>query len=141
MAEILGRLDNVTPRGSRYIATCPAHADRSPSLQVTPGERAILVKCWSGCRLEEICASLGINQQDLFFDALDPDPQRRRAAALQRDRQRHRREQHAEQQGTLIDALRRLTTSCSRGVTSTFHHGVTPTSSANWTPWLMRMVC
>jgi len=107
MAEILGRLDNVTPRGSRYIATCPAHADRSPSLQVTPGERAILVKCWSGCRLEEICASLGINQQDLFFDALDPDPQRRRAAALQRDRQRHRREQHAEQQGTLIDALRK----------------------------------
>ena len=49
--------------------TCLAHDDRTPSLQVTQGERAILLKCWAGCSLAEICASLGIRPADLFFDA------------------------------------------------------------------------
>ena len=53
-----------------------------------------------------ICGSLGIEQRDLFFDALDLSPSRRREAAQQRDRQRHFREDHAYLQGTLIDALR-----------------------------------
>lgn len=104
--KFLGLFDNVTPRGSRAMATCPAHPDKSPSLQITAGDTAILVKCWAGCSLMEICASLGIEQRDLFFDAHDTDPARRRAAAQQRDRQQHRREQQADQQGALIDLLR-----------------------------------
>jgi hypothetical protein len=104
--DLLSRLDNVTPRGSRYMATCKAHPDRSPSLQVTPGDKGVLLKCWAGCSLIDICKSLGIEQRDLFLDALDANPSRRRAAAQQRDRQRKQREQHADQQGTLIDALR-----------------------------------
>lgn len=56
--------------------------------------------------MQEICGSLGIKQQDLFFDVLDLSPSRRRAAALERDRQRHAREQQTEQQGTLVDVLR-----------------------------------
>jgi hypothetical protein len=54
----------------------------------------------------EICATLGLTVSDLFFDALDTDPQRRKAAAQQRNRQRHARERHTQQQGTLIDVLR-----------------------------------
>lgn len=105
--RFLAQLENVTPRGSRYRATCPAHRpDRSPSLQVTPGDKLILLKCWSHCSLDEICTSLGITPADLFYDACDPDPARRREAAQQRKRQRHRRERQEEQQGFLIDALR-----------------------------------
>ena len=53
-----------------------------------------------------ICESLGIEQRDLFFDVLDLNPSRRRAAAQKRDRQRLIREQQREQQGTLVDVLR-----------------------------------
>lgn len=104
--SFLSQLDGVKPRGSRWSAKCPAHADNSPSLSVSEGERGILLKCWAGCSMPAICDSLGIQQQDLFFDALDTDPQKRKLAARQRDRQRLQREQQSHQQGTLIDALR-----------------------------------
>ena len=106
LAEILPRLENVTPRGSRYLATCPAHADRSPSLQITEGDTALLVKCWAGCSLLEICGSLGIDQRDLFYDAGNPDPAQRRDAARQREERRKQRAVVAQRQGRRLDALR-----------------------------------
>jgi hypothetical protein len=54
----------------------------------------------------DICQSLGIDQADLFYDALDTDPQRRREAAQQRDRLRQERDDAARRQGRRIDALR-----------------------------------
>lgn len=108
--DFLSRLDSVRQRGSRWSACCPAHADNTPSLSISEGEHGVLVKCWAGCSLTEICASLGIKQRDLFFDALEADPSRRREAARYQDQQRQRRERHAQQQGTLIDALREADT-------------------------------
>lgn len=74
MEELLDRLDGVRPRGQgRWVARCPAHApDRSPSLSIREGERGVLVRCWAGCSLADICAALKIEQQDLFFDARQP---------------------------------------------------------------------
>ena len=99
-------LPHVKQRGSRYSAICPAHADRTPSLSVSDGDKGVLLKCWARCTVEEICRSLGIEQRDLFFDALDTDPQRRREAIEQRERQNQERERKAYQDGALIDALR-----------------------------------
>jgi hypothetical protein len=105
--ELLPRLDNVRPRANgRYSARCPAHADTNPSLQVTAGDNAVLLRCWSGCSLKEICDGLGINQQNLFYDACDPDPHKRREAAQRRDRERQQQEAAARKQGRRIDALR-----------------------------------
>lgn len=104
--DFLARLDSVRQRGSRWSACCPAHNDRSPSLSISEGDKGLLLRCWAGCSVSEICATLGLTVGDLFFDALDTDPQRRKAAAQQRDRQRHARERHAQQQGTMTDALR-----------------------------------
>lgn len=105
--DLLPLLDSVRSRGNgRYGARCLAHADKNPSLSVSEGEKGILLRCWSGCTVAEICKSLGIEQRDLFFDALDTDPQRRRAAIHQRDRQRQERERHEYQEGALIDALK-----------------------------------
>ncbi len=107
--SFLAQLDGVRQRSnSRWAARSPvpAHGDKTPSLQITQGDRAILLKCWSGCSLVEICTSLGIDQRDLFYDALDPDPHKRLAAARKREHEQQVRERHADQQGTLIDALR-----------------------------------
>lgn len=105
--ELLCRLEAVRPRGSgKWVARCSAHQDKSPSLSITEGDKGLLLKCWAGCRLEEICTSLSIRPADLFFNALDLDPQQRRAAARKREHDQQVRERHADQQGTLIDALR-----------------------------------
>ncbi len=105
---LLVRLDGVQQRGTRWAARCPvpAHGDTSPSLSVSEGECGILVKCWAGCSLQEICDSLGLHQKDLFFDALDTDPRQRGEAARKRAREQRQRERHTQQQEALIDALR-----------------------------------
>ncbi|BCA56693.1 hypothetical protein W02_38330 [Nitrospira sp. KM1] len=69
LEAFLGRLEGVILRGSRHVALCPAHADRSPSLQVSPGDSGLLVKCWAGCTTAEVCGSLGLRLADLFYDA------------------------------------------------------------------------
>ena len=74
---LLPRLDSVRLRGNgRWSAICQAHADKSPSLSVSAGEKGILLKCWAGCTIEEICASLDIEPKDLFYDANLPRSQR-----------------------------------------------------------------
>tara|TARA_R110000787_G_scaffold286293_1_gene403995 strand:+ start:5637 stop:6518 length:882 start_codon:yes stop_codon:yes gene_type:complete len=45
-------------RGAYGMVCCPAHNDRNPSLQVTPGKKAVLFKCWAGCSKEAVWAAL-----------------------------------------------------------------------------------
>ena len=100
--DFLLRVEGVRQRGGgRYAGLCPAHADKSPSLGISEGERGVLLKCWAGCGLAEICAALGIKQADLFFKSRI-DPQSRHV--IQQRRQRERREHDA--MGKTIDACR-----------------------------------
>ena len=106
-AELLDRLDGVRARGvGRWMARCPAHDDRSPSLSIQEGDRGILLRCWAGCTLEEITKALGLAVRDLFFDALDADPRTRQVAAQRRDRERQHQEQRQHADGVVIDALK-----------------------------------
>jgi hypothetical protein len=66
--DILPRLAGVRRTSRGYLARCPAHPDRHPSLSVSEGERGILVKCWAGCSLRHIVAALGLTIRDLFRD-------------------------------------------------------------------------
>jgi len=54
---------------SKGMCCCPAHADRSPSLSITLGKRAVLVHCFAGCTNEAVMqamAKLGVRIADLF---------------------------------------------------------------------------
>src|SRR5689334_20830700 len=82
--ELIPRLQGVRRTSRGYKACCPSHDDTSPSLAICDGERGVLVKCWAGCRLQDICDSLGLRPRDLFFDALNLNPQQRREAARKR---------------------------------------------------------
>ena len=65
---LISRLDRVKQTGAgRWLARCPAHADKSPSLSIreTPDGRTLL-HCFSGCSVEEILAALGLTFDDLF---------------------------------------------------------------------------
>jgi hypothetical protein len=50
-----------------WLACCPAHDDKSPSLSVRElDDGRILVHCFSGCSVEEILGAVGMTFSDLF---------------------------------------------------------------------------
>ncbi len=83
--NLLALLDHVRPTSKGWSARCPAHADRSPSLSITERDRKVLVHCFAGCRLEQICAALGLTMRDLFYDTTT-DPRALQAARRKRQR-------------------------------------------------------
>jgi hypothetical protein len=53
------------------MACCPAHDDRTPSLGVTLGRKAILFHCFAGCDQQSVLAALareGVDAPALFSD-------------------------------------------------------------------------
>lgn len=69
-AILLDRLDGVRATGSgRWIARCPAHQDRSPSLSVRElGDGTILLHDFAGCAAHEVLAAVGLSLADLCFE-------------------------------------------------------------------------
>jgi hypothetical protein len=52
---------------SGWIAKCPAHPDRSPSLSIREGQDGrTLIHCHAGCSVEAVCDAMGIKVVDLF---------------------------------------------------------------------------
>jgi hypothetical protein len=81
-AEFLSRLEKVkrTAEGE-WVARCPAHDDKSPSLAVKEADDGrILVHCFAGCSFESVCGASGVDIADLFperapkQDKLNPLP-------------------------------------------------------------------
>jgi hypothetical protein len=63
---------------------CHRGSDRHGSLSVDAGEKGIVLKCFVGCTVEDICRELGIEQRALFYDGRgegDRIPPRKRAQA------------------------------------------------------------
>lgn len=78
---------------NRWQARCPSHSDKHPSLSIRQGERGTLLRCWAGCRTEDVLAALGLPMSALFDDA-GLTPQQRAAAVQQR--QAHDAERKAQ---------------------------------------------
>lgn len=50
-----------------YMAQCPAHNDREPSLSIGEGDGGrALVHCFAGCTTDQILAALGLGFHELF---------------------------------------------------------------------------
>ena len=81
---LLTQLDRVRARGTdKWQARCPAHSDRSPSLSLRLAEDGrVLVHCFSGCTVEEICAALSIRVAELFPADPQQNPRRKRTKLL-----------------------------------------------------------
>lgn len=80
---IVESLQGTWSRG-KGMCCCPAHDDRTPSLSVTLGRKAILFHCFAGCSNEEVIAALdrhGVRSRDLFdgSSAVTADRQEKRA--------------------------------------------------------------
>src|SRR5262245_4511545 len=56
--------------GRGWLARCPAHDDRKPSLSIREGaEGRILLKCHAGCNTNDVLATLGLAPRDLFAES------------------------------------------------------------------------
>jgi len=66
----LSRLTETKRTGKgRYLACCPAHSDKHPSLNVRElDDGRVLVKCFAGCSVQEVLDAVGLE-----FDALYPE--------------------------------------------------------------------
>lgn len=65
---ILAGLKGVRRNGTGWMALCPAHADKSPSLSVREENGRVRLHCFAGCSTEAICAARGIELSELFGD-------------------------------------------------------------------------
>ena len=69
LPELLSRLKSVKKTGeNRWVACCPAHEDKTPSLAISANHRTVMLHCFSGCDVESILTSI-----DMTFDDLYPE--------------------------------------------------------------------
>ncbi|MFI5168078.1 MAG: AAA family ATPase [Thermoanaerobaculales bacterium] len=69
LEAVLAKLPDARKSGAEWIARCPAHDDKSPSLAIREGsDGRVLLHCHAGCRLDAVLAIIGLNERDLFAD-------------------------------------------------------------------------
>src|SRR4051812_665075 len=70
LERVLDKLEHVRRSGTGYAARCSGHQDGENSLSVGTGEDGrVLLKCFVGCRVEDIVAAIGLTMADLFPDS------------------------------------------------------------------------
>lgn len=69
---ILSRLDKVKPTGNgEWVACCPAHDDRDPSLAVKDaGDGRVLLHCFAQCPPLAVLEAIGLTFADVMPDRL-----------------------------------------------------------------------
>ena len=53
---------------NKWLACCPAHDDRNPSLAIKYTDGKILLHCFAGCGIDEIVNAIGLEMADLMPD-------------------------------------------------------------------------
>jgi putative DNA primase/helicase len=58
-AETIAKVLGGRKTGAAWMARCPAHEDRNPSLSISPGKDGkVLVRCHAGCDQRDLIAAL-----------------------------------------------------------------------------------
>jgi hypothetical protein len=66
--DVLSRLDGLRQTGTgRWVARCPAHDDKRPSLSVREVDSGtVLLHCFAGCEIGEVLGAIGLQSRDLY---------------------------------------------------------------------------
>lgn len=68
VADVIQKLEGVRQSGpGKWVAKCPAHSDKSPSLSLreTP-DGVVLLHCFAGCDPDEVLSAVGLEFSSLF---------------------------------------------------------------------------
>ena len=64
---LLSRVHKLKKTGdSKWLACCPAHDDKSPSLAIKLADDRILIHCFAGCDVSAIVSALELELSDLM---------------------------------------------------------------------------
>lgn len=79
--KLLEHLTGVRKTGAdKYIARCPAHADKRPSLTIREmSDGRVLLHCFAGCETEDVLAAVGLTFRDVMPERLGDFPRLRPA--------------------------------------------------------------
>ncbi len=67
IGNFLNKLEKVQGKRGHWVACCPAHEDKRPSLAITETDDGrILLKCFAGCSAYEVVSAVGMDLTDLF---------------------------------------------------------------------------
>ncbi len=86
---MLARLNGVRETGhGKFVARCPAHDDRSPSLAIREcDDGRILIHCFAGCETGDVLAAVGMTFSDIMPERIGTEhsykPMRQRFDARQ----------------------------------------------------------
>jgi len=84
-AAVLEKLQGVRRKGEQWMARCPAHEDKGPSLSMRDENGKVLLHCFAGCTIESICGALEIKVNDLFAEGTA----RKSESGIVREAQQH----------------------------------------------------
>jgi hypothetical protein len=87
--QLLSKLEKVKSAGaSKWVACCPVHGDKNPSLTITDDGSRILCHCFAcGANGKDVAESVGLPLSVLFADRLDPlEAMKYRREQLERER-------------------------------------------------------
>jgi|TARA_R100000501_G_C2536759_1_gene57330 hypothetical protein len=70
--RLLDRLEKVRQTGDgRWMARCPAHDDRTPSLSIKEcDDGRLLMHCFAGCPAGDVLTPVGLSLGDLFPEGM-----------------------------------------------------------------------
>jgi len=64
---LLSQLSKVRQTGSdKWVASCPAHDDRGPSLSIAERDGKLLLHCFGGCETEAVLGAVGLRFSDIM---------------------------------------------------------------------------
>ncbi len=77
---LISRLDGVKETGhGKYVARCPAHDDKSPSLAIKEcGDGRILIYDFAGCETEDVLAAIGLEFHDIMPERIGTEHSHKR---------------------------------------------------------------
>jgi len=68
---LLSRVHKLKKTGdSKWLACCPAHDDKSPSLAIKLADDRILIHCFAGCDVSAIVSALRLELSDLMPESM-----------------------------------------------------------------------
>lgn len=68
--RVLDLLPDAKRKNGYYMARCPAHEDKEPSLSISQGNKGVVLTCHAGCDTALILEEIGLDYPDLFEDDL-----------------------------------------------------------------------
>jgi hypothetical protein len=70
--QLLERFDKLKQTApDRWIACCPAHDDKSPSLHIKDAGDKLLVRCFAECSFRDIADAIGAQPSQFFAGGYD----------------------------------------------------------------------